>query len=444
MAVGNFGKLPHQDGTNFLNWLQRNGLSEDQYWSKTLLEMIKLEREAFVFSKLAKKITIPRKAGTKTWTTRRYLHLPVDLTKGLLAEGVAPQPMKVEGRTVSATVNQYGAYIALTDVADAIHFDDIFNIYQPELARHAAETVERDLLAAIEAEASVRFAGSATAKEEITSSDLATFDDFRRAWVHMKNHFRRGHSSVGGKPIVVGHPNILQDLLDDNTLTDLIIKPGYDERPIKTGSLVQYVIYGMYFIETPILEPTPDGADGENVYATYVIGNDAFALLSLGGGDVSWYKKGFTADSSDPLGQKATLGYKLWTGGKVLDPFAVTVVYSASGFDAEAANFDLDEMAKPAAQTATSGALLGVLKAPDKVEYDVSDDGADGFDPTGGIFYYTDGYGNKIVIDDVENITFGSLVAGQTSVTMSYVVGKDAAGDNITQTGTVEDLTITA
>lgn len=443
MAVGNFGKLPHQDGTNFLNWLQRNGLSEDQYWSKTLLEMIKLEREAFVFSKLAKKITIPRKAGTKTWTTRRYLHLPVDLTKGKLAEGVAPQPMKVEGRTVSATVNQYGAYIALTDVAEAVHFDDIFSIYQPELARHAAETVERSLIAEIEADASVRFAGNATAKNNVGTDDGVTFEDFRRAWVHMKNHFRKGHTSVGGKPIVVGHPNILQDLLDDDDLINLIVKPGYDERPIKTGSIVQYVIYGMYFIETPILEPTADGENGANVYASYVIGNDAFALLNLGGGDVSWYKKGFTADSSDPLGQKATLGYKLWTGGKVLDPFAVTVIYSSSGFDSEVADFEIDEMAKPAAQDAAAGAYLGTLVAPTKDSYDVSDDGVGGFDPAGGIYFYTDAYGNKVVIEDIENITFGDLVASESTVTMSYDI-TNGNGDVVTQTGEVTDLTIVA
>ena len=113
----------------------------------------------FFFSKLAKKISIPSKQGTKTWTTRRYLHLPVDLDKGKLAEGVAPVPMKVEGKTVSGTVNQYGAYIELTDVANELHFDDIFNIYQPELARHAAETIERDLLQAVFAESSVRFVG---------------------------------------------------------------------------------------------------------------------------------------------------------------------------------------------------------------------------------------------------------------------------------------------
>ena len=342
--------LPHQTGTNFLKYLQRNGLSEDQYWAKTLLEMIKLEREAFVFTKLAKKVTIPRKAGTKTWTARRYLHLPVDLAKGRLAEGIAPEPMKVEGRTVSATINQYGAYIALTDVASDVHFDDIFAIYQPELARHAAETVERDLISAINAEASVRFAGGKANEDAITASDVATFQDFRKAWLHMTNQRRKGHPSAGGKPVVVAHPNVIQDLLDDEKLVDLVIKPGYDEKPIKSGTVDQYVIYNMYFMETPVIEATANTGN-INVYPTYIIGADAFATLNLGGSDIQWFKKGFSADSGDPLGQKATLGYKLWTGSKVLDPFSVTIVYSASAYDAEYEDFTNDEMASPADQT---------------------------------------------------------------------------------------------
>lgn len=342
--------LPHQSGTNFLKYLQRNGISEDQYWAKTLLEMIKLEREAFVFTKLAKKVTIPRKAGTKTWTARRYLHLPVDLAKGKLAEGIAPEPMNVEARSVSATINQYGAYIALTDVANDIHFDEIFSIYQPELARHAAETVERDLINAINAEASERFAGGVADENAITADSVATFQEFRKAWLHMTNQRRKGHPSAGGKPVVVAHPNVIQDLLDDEKLVDLVIKPGYDEKPIKSGTVDQYVIYNMYFMETPVIEASKN-TNGINVYPTYVVGADAFATLNLGGSDIQWFKKGFVADSHDPLGQKATLGYKLWTGSKVLDPFAVTVIYSASAYDAEYEDFSDDVMASPADQT---------------------------------------------------------------------------------------------
>jgi N4-gp56 family major capsid protein len=405
--------------------------------------MIVLERENFVFSRLAKKERIPKNAGTKIWTTRRYLHLPVDLEKGRLAEGVAPVPMRVEGKTVSGTVNQYGAYIELTDVANDLHFDNIFTIYQPELARHAAETIERDLLEAILAEASVRFVGTATDVSSLTAGDTLTFDAVRRAWTRMKNHFRRGHRLAGGKPILVAHPNVLQDLLDDDVVVkELIIFPGYDEKIIKNGTINQYTVYGVYFMESFILEPQPDGSNSVNVYPSVLVGEDAFALLDLGAGDVKWYKKGFSADSGDPLGQKATLGYKLWTGGKVLDPMAITVIYSGSGFDAEVANFALDVDARPAAQAFAAGAYLSVLVGPTKTAYDVSDDGVGGFNPAGMIVVATDTYGKQVVVPNSE-ITFGNLVALATSVTMSWT-GLGANSEEVVLTGSVTGLTIQA
>lgn len=402
--------LPNLTNPNFLADLQKHGLSEDQFWAKTLQKMIVLERDNFVFSTLAKKVTIPKKAGTKIWTTRRYLHLPVDLEKGKLAEGVAPTPMKVEGKTVSGTVNQYGAYIELTDVAQDIHFDDIFNIYQPELARHAAETIERDLLEAIYAEASVRFVGNNTNVSTITASDVLSFDDVRRAWVRMKNHFRKGHSAFGGKPVLVAHPNVLQDLLDDNALKDLIIVPGYDEKPIKSGSISQYIIYGIYFIESAILEPVAEGASNANVYKSILVGNDAFALLNLGSDDVKWYKKGFVADSSDPLGQKSTLGYKLWTGGKVIDPMAISIIHSGSGFDAEVANWGIDADARPANQYGVepSDIVVKVAQKPFKLDYVTTDTE---LDLSGLIVTIKDSYGSDIMVEQGSGI-------GQYTVTL--------------------------
>ena len=58
-----------------------------------------------------------------------------------------------------------------------------------------------------------------------------------------------------------------------------------------------------------------------------------FASVWIGNGNVKFYDTGFTADKADPLGQKATFGYKMWTGAKVTDPMAITKVYSASSYD---------------------------------------------------------------------------------------------------------------
>lgn len=429
--------LPTLTNANYLSVLQANGLSEDQFWSQSLQKMIVLEQSEFVFTRLAKKESIPMNYGTKTWTTRRYLHLPVNLSKGLLAEGVAPTPMTVEGVTVSGTIKQYGAYIELTDVAKDIHFDDIFNIYQPELARHAAETIERDLIAAVEAEASVRHVDSNTSVGEITASDVIDFDDLRHAWMSMKNLMRKGHSLAGGKPIFVAHPNVLQDLLDDTSVVkDLIIVPGYDEKIIKTGSIAEYTVYGVYLMESMVLDPVAEGASSANVYRSYLIGDGAFAQLTLGSADVKWFKKGFTADSNDPLGQKSTLGYKLWTGGKVLDPMAVTVIYTGSGFDVDYADLsqitDDTRIAAPVFQILNS---IAVETAPTDVSYVINTD----FDPTGMVVRATDTYGTSFVVPNASlefTYDFSGAGAGK-AVTISYTL------NGVTKTAT-QLVTVTA
>ena len=52
--------------------LQKNGISQNEYWSKRILEMIKLEKQNFVFTELGTEVTIPLHEGTKTFTARRY------------------------------------------------------------------------------------------------------------------------------------------------------------------------------------------------------------------------------------------------------------------------------------------------------------------------------------------------------------------------------------
>lgn len=423
--------LPHLNNANYIAVLQKNGLSEDQFWSKTLQKMIVLEQSEFVFTRLAKKESIPTNYGTKNWSVRRYLHLPVDLEKGKLAEGVAPTPMKVEGKMVSGKVDQYGAYIELTDVAKDIHFDDIFGIYQPELARHAAETIERALIDSLEAEASVSFAGAATSKATVASTHKLTWAVLRKAWLTMKNHRRKGHPSAGGKPIFVAHPNVLQDLLDDTSvIKDLIIVPGYDEKIVKSGSIAQYTVYGIYLMETSVLEPSPVGVDSSNVYPSFLIGGDSYVLLTLGSHDVKWYKKGFAADSGDPLGQKATVGYKLWTGSKVIDPMAITAIYSASGFDSTMADWGIDYDARPANQGFDSNSVLRIAKEPNKVTYATTDTA---LDLTGLIVTATDVYGSEIMLKDTEyTVSTVTFTAGTKTVTVTHTATTKTATFTVT------------
>jgi len=337
---------------------QMNGLYTDKFWSDRLAEMIKLERQNFVFSSLGKEVNLPKNQGTKTFAIRRYNSLPVEVdANGVptakLAEGVAPTPLQIEGQMVEVSVDQFGAYIKETDWVKDIHFDNIKDIYQPELARHAAELIERNVISKF-SEASEYYCDATSPAtndevDDIIAADVLTFDDIRIVNLTMKNYHRSGHTKFGGHPVVVVHANVMQDLLDDQDLEDKMLVPGNDNMPIKVGHLQKYMVYGFYIVETLIAEVQANSS-GVNVYTSYVLGKEPYAVAKLGNGGVQWYATGFKAEKTDPLGQIATFGYKLWTGAKVIDPIAITKIYSSSAYDAAIADFSTDPIGRTATQ----------------------------------------------------------------------------------------------
>lgn len=330
--------------------LQKNGLSVNEYFSKRILEMIKLERNNFVFTTLGVPMNLPKNEGTKTFTVRRYNHLPLNkVSDHLLTEGVAPTALKPEGHKVQGTINQYGVIMDETDVAADIHFDNIKNIYQPELARHAAELIERNVVDSF-ADASDYFVGTSNVSvDDIAASDIVTFKDFRIVALTMSNANRKGHQRYGGKFVGVMHPNVMNDLLDDATLINKLLVPGNENGPIKQGTLAKYMAYGMYFTDTLIC-PVKANTGSVNVYTSYVLGYQPYMVLGLNNSNVKFYDTGFGADKSDPLGQKSTFGYKLWTGAKIIDPLAITAIYSASAYDIALYDDTTDTIGKASSQ----------------------------------------------------------------------------------------------
>jgi N4-gp56 family major capsid protein len=367
---------------------QQNNIKLTEYFSDRLLEIIKLEASNFVFSNLGKDVVIPKNEGTTTITMRRYNSLPVRTLSGnaptvggtadeRLVEGVANRPLQVEAHRVDVSVDQYGAWIEISDRVQDIHMDDIKAIYQPELARHAAEVRERAILAKF-ADASEYFIGGvATASKNLIATNVLSMRELRKVALSMRVHKRKGHTAFGLKPVAVLHPAVMEDLLDDQDLKDRILVPGQENAVIKMGTLQSYMFYGMYVIDTLIAEDliidvsaeagsavgtvpaTPtvgqiaafasvagfaDGIYQYNgsafvpvedftVYTSYFLGYEPYVVSSLGGGNVEFKMTGFEATKDDPLGQRATFGYKMWTGAKVIDPVTIVKLYSRSAFD---------------------------------------------------------------------------------------------------------------
>ena len=348
--------------TNTRSTVERNEILQKEYWDNRLLEIIKLNSSNYVFVNLGKEVTVPKNEGTLTISMRRYNSLPVrsltdvtvDSDTGYtvgerLLEGTPNTPLKVEAQKVQATVGQFGAWISITDHVKDIHMDDIKSIYQPELADHAAKIRELDTLEQISADASERWVGGvATSHDELIApgtvdeegnslASVLTIQELRVAALTMKNYNRMGHPKAGGKPLIVVHSNVMHDLLDDQDLKDRLLDPGQENAPIKIGTLASYQFYGLTVMETLLAEtetvPGAGGVPAYNVYTSYLLGKDPYIVTKLGSGAIEWKMTGFEASKDDPLGQVSTFGYRMWTGAKVIDPIAITKIYSVSNYD---------------------------------------------------------------------------------------------------------------
>jgi N4-gp56 family major capsid protein len=361
--------------SNTRSTVDRNEINQREYWDNRLLEIIKLNSSNYVFVNLGKEVTIPKNEGTLTISMRRYNSLPIrstgtgetfDLLGGeKLEEGLANTPLKVEAQKVQASVDQFGAWISITDHVQDIHLDDIKSIYQPELADHAAKVRELNVLAKLD-DASEYFGadGTATSIEELVPptdtvvGDVLTIQTLRRNALIMKNYNRMGHSKAGGKPLIVVHSNVMHDLLDDEDLKDRLLNPGQENAPIKIGTLASYMFYGLTVMETLMAEVqtvTPTEGDAFNVYTSYLLGKDPYVVTKLGAGAVEWKMTGFEASKDDPLGQTSTFGYRMWTGAKVIDPIAITKIYSTSNYDV-LSGMDYDYVNKAEGSDDTEGA----------------------------------------------------------------------------------------
>ena len=73
--------------------------------------------------------------------------------------------------------------------------------------------------------------------------------------------------------------------------------------------------------------------DDFNVYRSFMLGREPYAITSLGSAGIEWKETGFEAKKGDELGQKASIGYKQWHGAKTLDPIAIQRVSSRSAYD---------------------------------------------------------------------------------------------------------------
>ena len=171
-----------------------------------------------VYDQFGTKYPIPKNGG-KTIEMRRYTPLKKALRP--LTEGVTPQGNKLNVTALTATVEQYGDYIELSDVLEMTAIDNNVVVSLDLLSSQAGRTLDTITREVVCAGTNKSFAPKINAngtttpvllREDVTIACRLTPAEIRKGIAKLKRH---NANPINGYYVAVIHPDVACDIMGD-------------------------------------------------------------------------------------------------------------------------------------------------------------------------------------------------------------------------------------
>lgn len=276
-------------------------------------------------------------AGAKTNTSGNF-YIPTATTP--LLEGVTPAGSKIENQDYTVQLYQYGDYVTITDVVQDTHTDPILQQITDILGEQAAITVETLRYNVLKAGTNVFYANSVSGRSDVAAVHNLT--DQRRVTTALNRQNARkitqvvastpdyNTKSVEAAYFAIVHPDLETDI---RTMTGF--KPVADYGPhtspfegeIGSCEQVRYLASTVITpwegagstVVTGKRKTSVSGTDKCDVYPVLFFGRDAFGIVPLkGASSMTPLVVNPKPAPGDPLGQRGTIGWKLWTATVIL------------------------------------------------------------------------------------------------------------------------------
>jgi N4-gp56 family major capsid protein len=253
-----------------------------------------------------------------------------------LIEGVTPSGNTIANQDYTATLAQYGDFVTITDVIMDTHTDSVLQATTDILGEQAALTVETLRFNVLKAGTNVFYANSVANRAAVVAT-IAKADQRRVTTALNRQNAKKisqvvastadfNTKSVEAAYMAVCHPDLESDIRNIDGF-----KPVADYGPHTTpfegeiGSIEQ-----VRYLCSTVIAPWADagGAKGAmrstsgtnaDVYPILYFARDAFGIVPLKG------KSSMTPmvvnpkpAPGDPLAQRGTVGWKLWTTTVIL------------------------------------------------------------------------------------------------------------------------------
>lgn len=227
---------------NMVNAGMGGKIRPDLFYTKQLLETIRLGADQYPYYRLAEASPIPDKA--QKLILRRWAPLQAHTVP--LVEGIPPQSDKGSVESYEIGTYQYGRYMEFTDKVDFEMIDPIVATYSKEYAIVAVETLDmlaRDTLLSL----AQRFYANQKANiEALTITDKPSIADLRLIVLSLKKALVRPR--MNGRFQVICSPEFVYDMITDPFVENFMRYNNTTKPMYENGTLVP--MFDMEFYES--------------------------------------------------------------------------------------------------------------------------------------------------------------------------------------------------
>ena len=302
------------------------------FYENTLIDMAEPK---LVHDRFGDKYPIPKNGG-KTIEFRKYSPLQKATTP--LVEGVTPAGNSLSVTNVTATVNQYGDYVKISDMLELTAIDN--NVVQSTklLGSQSGRTLDTITRETINAGTNVIYAAKSDGTEVLAREDLdktcaLTVDTVFKAAAQLESMNADGID--GENYVAIIHPYAAYDLMRSEEWVD-VHKYAEPENIFK-GEIGS--IGNVRFVKSTEAKIWKDETcpEGRAVFSTLVLGAHAYAVTDVTGGGLQHIVKQL-GYGDDPLNQRASVGWKATRVAQILSDEYMVRIESCSPVYSEKTN----------------------------------------------------------------------------------------------------------
>ena len=300
------------------------------YFAKKLLVVAE---PVMVFKQFGNLEPIPANAS-KTISFTQYAKLGI--VSSALTEGTAGTAATLTNSAITATINQYGAFVQITDLAELTVKHPVIQEALYLLGRQAGESIDQLIQATVLAGTNVQYAGGAANRVALTAANVMTTTEIRKAIKTLRTSaavpfdaMSLGSGGAGGSAngsgtyVLVVDPSVEADITSDATFL------AASEYSAITNLFNDEVgrWFGVRVVRSNNMAAITSTT---TVHTSLLIGKNAFAVSDLQ--NLATYIEG-PGSVADPLHQNRTLGWKCSFAVAILNQTFMLRVESGSTYN---------------------------------------------------------------------------------------------------------------